>query len=89
MSSNIQVQRICRHFEDSQTAVLYQNGGEFRRVSMKDAEALHSIITWFINFERPEVQQFRKAIELFKQDIPKVTETIRGIIWRSLSPEIV
>ena len=67
-------------FEDSQTAVLIQNGSEVQRVSMKDAEKLHSIITRFINFERPEIQQFRKAIELFKQDIPKVTETLRGII---------
>lgn len=67
-------------FEDSQTAVLIQNGLEVQRVSMKDAGALHSIISRFISFERPEVQQFRKAIELFKQDIPKVTDTIRGII---------
>lgn len=67
-------------FEDSQTAVLIQNGAEVQRVSFKDAEALHSIITRFISFERPEIQQFRKAIELFKQDIPNVTETIRGII---------
>lgn len=67
-------------FEDSQTAVLIQNGLEVQRVPMKDAEKLHLIITRFINFERPEVQQFRKAIELFKQDIPKVTETLRGII---------
>ncbi len=67
-------------FEDSQTAVLFQNGAEVQRVQMKDAGALHSIITRFISFERPEVQNFRKAIELFKQDIPKVTETIRGII---------
>lgn len=67
-------------FEDSQTAVLIQNGNEVLRVLVKDAEALHRIITAFISFERPEVQQFRKAIELFKQDIPKVTETIRGII---------
>ena len=67
-------------FEDSQTAVLIQNGYEVLRVEMKDVEALHRIITAFINFERPEVQHFRKAIELFKEDIPKVTETLRGII---------
>jgi len=67
-------------FEDSLRAVLIQNGIEIDRVSMKDADGLHSIITAFINFERPEVRHFRKAIELFKQDIPKVTETLRGII---------
>lgn len=67
-------------FEDSNTAVLIQSGTEVQRVSMKDAEALHKLITSFVLFERPEVKNFRKAIELFKQDIPKVTETLRKII---------
>jgi len=67
-------------FEDSQKAVLIQNGVEAMRVLTKDSEALHRIINAFINFERPEVQHFRKAIELFKQDIPKVTATLRKII---------
>src|ERR1700726_4870285 len=38
-------------FEDSQTAVLFQNGDEAIRIPMKDPEALHRIITAFINFE--------------------------------------
>ncbi len=67
-------------FEDSQTAVLIQNGTEVFRVSMKDADALHHLITVFVDFERPEVKSFRQAIELFKQDIPKVTEALRLII---------
>jgi hypothetical protein len=67
-------------FEDSHTAVLIQNGIEVTRCATKDTEALHSLLTAFINFERPEVKHFRKAIELFKQDIPKVTDTLRGII---------
>ena len=67
-------------FEDSQTAILIQNGIEIMRISMKDGAGLHNLITTFISFERPEVRNFRKAIELFKQDIPKVTQTLRGII---------
>ena len=67
-------------FEDSQTAVLIQNGLEVMRIPMKDAEALDRLINAFMSFERSEVLNFRKAIELFKQDIPKVTETLRGII---------
>ncbi len=67
-------------FEDSQTAVLFQNGSEVMRVPTRDPQALHEIITSFISFERPEVKHFRKAIELFKQDIPKVTEVLRNII---------
>ena len=67
-------------FEDSHTAILIQNGLEVARVQMSNPEALHRVITEFISFERPEVRNFRKAIELFKQDIPKVTETLRSII---------
>jgi len=67
-------------FEDSKTAVLIQQGNEIMRIAMSDAEALDCIIRTFITYERPEVENFHKAIELFKQDIPKVTETIRGII---------
>ncbi len=67
-------------FEDSQTAVLIQNGIEIMRVAVSDATALHNLLNAFISFERPEVKHFRKAIEHFKEDIPKVTETLRNII---------
>ncbi|MBC7587196.1 MAG: N-6 DNA methylase, partial [Chitinophagaceae bacterium] len=67
-------------FEDSQTAVLYQHGDEVLRVNMREEEELNKILTKFIHYERPEVHDFREAIEKFKQDIPKVTEAIRLII---------
>ncbi len=67
-------------FEDSQQAVLIQAGAEVMRINMTDLTALDQILKTFVNFERPEVKNFRTAIELFKQDIPKVTQTIRDII---------
>ncbi len=67
-------------FEDSQTAILYQHGEEVKRVDMKDPEALHAILTKFLQYERPEVHDFREAINKFKEDIPKVTVAIREII---------
>jgi predicted helicase len=67
-------------FEDSNTAVLFQNGVEQERANMKDEKALDHILTKFINYERPEVKNFRTAIELFKQDIPKVTATLHDLI---------
>jgi len=67
-------------FEDSNTAILIQQGNEVMRADMKDADALDRIIKEFTTYERPEVENFHKAIELFKLDIPKVTDTIRGII---------
>lgn len=67
-------------FEDSQTAVLYQNGSEAMRVSVSNAKQFDELLTRFINFERPEVTNFRQAIELFKEDVPKVTETLRALL---------
>ena len=76
-------------FEDSRVAVLIQNGDEVLRCYMSDENALHLLLTEFFSFERPEVQNFRKAIELFKEDIPKVTETIRKIIIEAALSNIV
>ncbi|MEH2149627.1 hypothetical protein [Nostoc sp.] len=42
------------------------------RVPMKDIDALDSIITYFINYVRSEVKDFREAIETFKEDLPTV-----------------
>lgn len=67
-------------FEDSQTAILIQGGKEKKRVKMSDAEKLDKLLHDFVNFERPEVKQFRTAIELFKQDIPQVVSTLRDIM---------
>ncbi len=69
-------------FEDSQTAVLIQSGSEAMRVSMRDAEALDSAITTFVNYVRPEVKDFRAAIEIFKQDLPTILVTLRDMIDR-------
>ncbi|MTJ20797.1 N-6 DNA methylase [Dolichospermum sp. UHCC 0352] len=67
-------------FEDSQTAVLIQSSTETMRVSMRDAEAVDGIITNFINYVRPEVKDFREAIEIFKQDLPTVLNSLRDLI---------
>ncbi len=64
-------------FEDSETAVLIQGGQEVQRVSMKNADKLDALLTHFIHYERPEVQDFRQAIDKFKADLPTVLETLR------------
>lgn len=69
-------------FEDSQTAVLIQGGEERLRVSMRDDEALDGIINAFINYVRPEVEDFREAIDSFKEDLPTILEALRGLIAR-------
>jgi len=70
-------------FEDGIFAVLYQQGEEVLRCSVTHAESLHLLLTQFFSFERPEVKNFRQAIELFKEDVPKVTDKLREIITQA------
>lgn len=70
-------------FEDGDTAVLIRNGNEIGRAPMRDPSSLHDILVNFVSYERPEVKEFRKAIELFKQDIPKVTAALRESIIKN------
>ncbi len=64
-------------FEDSNHAVLFQNGGEVMRIDMRKPDELDRILTVFIDFEKPEVRKFSEAIERFQEDIPTILETLR------------
>jgi len=64
-------------FEDSQTAVLIQDGEEVARAPFVDAPALHALLTAFVRYEPPRVQSFREAIEKFKEDLPGLLEMLR------------
>jgi len=62
-------------FEDSQTAVLIQEGREVLRAALPNPAALHALLTAFVSYQPREVQTFRAAIEHFKADLPAlVTE---------------
>jgi predicted helicase len=67
-------------FEDSQNAVLIQNSREVGRVSMGDADALDRLLNIFVDYERPEVRDFRAAITKFKEDIPSILGKLRETI---------
>ena len=64
-------------FEDSQTAVLYQNGTETHRADMKNADDLDRILHAFVHFERPEIVEFQQAIQAFKADVPALLQNLR------------
>lgn len=67
-------------FEDTRTAILYQNGEEFYRADFADAQALDFLLSQFVSYESPQVREFHKAIEQFSADVPKLAETLRTII---------
>ncbi len=70
-------------FEDSKTAVLFQNGSEAARIDMNVPSKLDDILKAFVNFQRTEIFEFHKAIELFKSDIPNVAKALRNLITDS------
>ena len=67
-------------FEDSQTAVLIQNGGEAMRVDMTRPGDLHRLIQGFLDYELPEIEEFRQARQQFKADLPAVLENLREAV---------
>ena len=67
-------------FEDSQTAVLIQNGDEALRVDMSRPGELHRLIRRFLDYELPAIEDFRQAQRQFKTDLPSVLEGLRSAI---------
>ena len=67
-------------FEDSREAVLIQNGDVAMRVDMRREGELHRLIRLFLDYELPEIEDFRKAQSQFKDDLPSVLESLRVTI---------
>ena len=67
-------------FEDSQTAVLFQNRQEAMRADMSRPGELHRLIRVFLNYELPEIEEFRQAQRQFKTDLPAVINNLREAV---------
>ncbi len=67
-------------FEDSRTAVLFQDRREAMRVDMTDPAGLDRLIRRFLDYELPEIQEFRAARQQFRDDLPAVLANLRETI---------
>jgi len=67
-------------FENSETAVLIQNGKEVMRIEIVNEKQLDRIISELINCVPQEYQEFDKAIKQFKEDVPTIVKSLRNII---------
>ena len=67
-------------FEDSRTAVLIQNREEVMRVEMSRPGELHRLIRSFLDYELPEIEEFRQAQQQFKADLPTVIGNLREAV---------
>ena len=70
-------------FEDSQQAVLIQNGNEVMRCPVDDVEKLQKLLHLFFAYERREIAEFRHAVKQFTTDLPAVLEGLRAMIERA------
>jgi len=67
-------------FEDSTQAVLVQERQEVYRCPVDNVKSLEKLLDLFFQYERPEITEFRKAVEQFKTDLPMVLEALRSMI---------
>ena len=67
-------------FEDSETAVLVQNGDVALKVDMSRPGELHRLIRRFLDYELPNIEEFRQAQVQFKADLPAVLENLRQAV---------
>ena len=60
--------------------MLVQGDQEVMRTDMANSAALDQLIRRFLNYELPEIQEFRDARQQFKDDLPAVLESLRETI---------
>jgi predicted helicase len=69
-------------FEDSAHVVLIQHRQEVMRCDVTDVQALEKLLKLFFAYQRPEIEDFRRAVQQFKTDLPAVLASLRGMIER-------
>lgn len=61
-------------FEDTQTAVLYQNNGEAFKAALNDRQALADLLNHFYSYTPPNYEGFTEAVAEFKDRIPDLAK---------------
>jgi type I restriction-modification system DNA methylase subunit len=69
-------------FEDSREAVLIQNKQQVMRCAADDPQ-LEKLLSLFFGYARPEIAEFRKAVEQFKTDLPAVLAALRDMVVKA------
>ena len=57
--------------------MLIQNRQEVMRCAMTTSRRCERLLNLFFAYERPEIAEFRKAVEQFKTDLPAVLDALR------------
>lgn len=70
-------------FEDTEKAVLYQDNSEFDRYNLTKEDDLIELLLQFFNYKEPVYEQFRQAVEKFKENISRLAEDFQSIIQKA------
>jgi predicted helicase len=70
-------------FEDTREAVLIQNKETVMRCPIEDAQKLTELLGLFFAYERPEIADFRKAVQQFALDLPAITSALNDLIEKA------
>ena len=67
-------------FQNPDEAALYQDGVRVMRVDMSSERELHRLIRRFLDYELPQIEEFRSAQRQFKADLPSVLGNLREAV---------
>ena len=70
-------------FEDSQTAILYQDGGIALHADITKSEQLIELLNIFYNHTEPAIDTFEKAVTEFKLRVPDLAKGLTEIISKA------
>jgi len=70
-------------FEDTQTAVLYQDNYEVGRFDLKNEKELIKLLYQFFSYNEPILEEFNKAVAKFKENIPRIATALNEKIGKS------
>ncbi len=70
-------------FEDTQSAVLFQNERRVLTADCKDRKGLAELLTQFYRHETPDFSSFEEAVERFSDEVPQLAEGIQERINRA------
>jgi len=70
-------------FEDTVTAVLFQNKQEVRRYQLGDPKELADLLNQFLSYKEPDIEGFEEAVDEFKERVPELAKGLVGKIQQA------
>ncbi len=74
-------------FEDSNTAIIIRHGQEIMQCNIRNIKDFEQLLNEFVNYERPEIAEFKTALQKFKEHIEPLSAVLRKLLIELEQPE--